>query len=117
MFTDRGSGVAQYIALTNLDATGSLTTVLSLTGKFMINLLYADGFTASDIDQWKLTIDGVVVNDSDAMTTASTTFRMYGNSIDGDQGIAFMCDSSLLLEIEMTADTTINVYYIARPIL
>lgn len=114
-FTERDS-VTGYIILTAIDATAGLTTILSLTGKFLVNLLYFQGLTANDVDQIKLTIDDVVIFNEDGLADNAATHTLWG-AIDGDHGNQFMCDSSLLLELETNVDSDFDFYYTVRPIL
>ncbi len=112
------SGTSGHSVITGINAVGSLTTALSLTGKFMIDLLRFDGLLAESMI-FKLTVDGVVIW-NDTFTPASNLL-LIGN--DNTAGIAsagmspIQCDSSLLLEVQTTTDTSINLYYLARPIL
>lgn len=106
-----------YVQVAGINATGSLVTVLSLTGKFLIETLYISGMSTTDIDQWKMTIDGVVIHDTDGMTRTFTTALAFGQ-LDGDNGSQMIiCDSSFLLEIEMASDTSIDMRYRIRAIL
>ncbi len=115
-FTDREGGAVLYILLTGIDTTGALTTLLSLTGKFAIDLLYLQSMTVNDMDQIKLTIDGVVIFNETSMSDNAGTEHVLGN-IDLDHGHQYMCESSLLFEIEMNIDTSIDFAYLVRPIL
>ena len=114
--SDRATNT-DYITVASIDCSGALTTVLSLTGKYLINSIYVDGMSTTDIDQWKLTVDGVVIHNTDGMTRTFQTMSAFGQ-VDGDGGSnMIICDSSFLLEIEMATDNAINLYYRVRPIL
>ena len=98
-----------------INAVGSLTTVLSLTGKYAIDLLRFDGL-ASESMTFKLTIDGVVIwNDT---FSPSAGLRLFGSNTATNSSTpsTMQCDASLLLEVQTTADASIGLYYVARPI-
>jgi hypothetical protein len=107
----------QYKLITAIDATGSLTTLLSLTGKFQISMIWASLISSNDVDQWKMTIDGVVIHNEDGMSSNSTNHFAMGQG-DMDHGFQpFQCNASFLLEAEMTVDASFSLYYHIRPIL
>lgn len=115
-FTDRSQN-ARSTQITSIDCSAGLTTLLSLTGKFELQLLYMDGLTTNDIDQIKLTMDGVVIWNTDGMSVNTTLWSLMGKA-DGDTGPhGLICHTSFLLEMETTADTAINFVYMIRPIL
>jgi len=105
-----------YVVILGIDAVGSLTTALSLTGKHAIDLLAFDGITAEEVTV-KLTVDGVVIWNS--TFTAASSIKLFGsNSVSNSSTVSSMiCNDSLLLEIQTTADNSINLNYMARPIL
>ena len=111
----RSSGSA-YIQQ-SIDATGGLTEVLNLTGKFVIDAILYSGLTAETVTH-KLTIDGVVIWDD--TFTSSAVFQPLG-FIDGTNVSASMapitCNSSLLLEFQTATDPNVVVRTIVRPIL
>lgn len=109
-----------YKQIAGIDATAGLTTALSLTGKFLISGLLFDDMI-SEAYTVKMTVDGVVIwNDSIASVT-STALVLYGaasNSFTNSTNEpGFICNTSLLLEIQSTTDTSVTLQYIARPIL
>ena len=63
---------------------------------------------------FRLTVDGVVIWDG-GQTTTSGNIYLYGGQNGND--IPFVCNSSLLLEVRSTSDTSVSMNYIARPIL
>lgn len=108
-----------YVYISGINAVGSLTTALSLTGKFSVSYL-ALGSVAAETITVKLTVDGVVIwNDTYANTaTAINNFiGTFENLSDGAAEQAIQCESSFLLELQTTADTSVNVLYVAREIL
>jgi hypothetical protein len=108
---------AMYQTSTGIDASGALTTVLSLTGKWAIDNIYVQNLVSSDMDQYKLTVDGVVIWNEDGLISNPTAWPFIGQ-VDGDNGIqGIQCDSSFLLEMEMNTDTSIDIFYIVRPVL
>ena len=106
-----------YVWVTGIDASAGLTTALSLTGKFAIDLLQFVGLTNESITV-KLTVDGVIIW-NDTYVTGATTLRLFGLNESGgeDTPSTMQCNESLLLEIQTTTDTSIDLYYVARPIL
>lgn len=106
-----------YVGVSGIDASGSLTIILSLTGKFIVEMVYLDGLATTDIDQWKLTIDGVIIHNEDGLSVTATIIPVFGQ-VDQDNGPQMIIvDKSFLLEIEMASDTFINVFYAIKPIL
>ena len=110
---DKADGAAFELVI--FDATGVLTTALSLSGKFKIDLLHLDGLTVDDLDEVKLTIDGVVIWNTTLSTNLTSEPLIGGDLTSGYEPI--VCDTSLLLEVRTTADTTTQLKFIARPIL
>jgi len=111
------SGSTGYVEVTGINAVGSLTTALSLTGKYAIDYLRFDNL-ASESMTFKLTVDGVVIwNDT---FTPSSTLRLFGLSNVGATGnipSRMLCEDSFLMEVQTTADTSVHFYYVARPVL
>ncbi|RKZ97224.1 MAG: hypothetical protein DRQ42_09815 [Gammaproteobacteria bacterium] len=100
-----------------LDMSGSLQTALELTGKYAISYLNLYNLTA-EVCTIKLTVDGVVI--WNATFTPGTTLPLLGSiagQANGNNDMVMQCDSSFLLEIQTAADTSIDLDYIARPIL
>ena len=106
-----------FISVGGINATGGLTTVLSLTGKFIISKLWMSLATVNDISQVKLTIDGVVIWDVDPLTNAATDPFISGTNSHLAGNEALRCDASFLLEMQTDADTNMTVNYAVRPIL
>lgn len=105
-----------YATVTGINAVGSLTTALSITGKWAIGLL-AFANVALEAITIKLTVDGVVIWNS-SFTPSNTTIPLIGGNGVGFSGdISIRCESSLLLEIQTTADTSVDLRYTVRPIL
>jgi len=104
-----------YAKITGINAVGSLVTALNLTGKHSVSLLNFTDMNANTMTV-KLTVDGVVIfNDS---FTCSTQLKLLGSisSLDGVNA-EIQVSSSLLLEVQMSADASIDLNYVARPIL
>lgn len=108
-----------------VDPSGSLTTALSLTGKFAIG---AAVFTSlgEDVFNIRLTIDGVVIIDDtvDANTSGGNTEAAIIGDTQGSTltatmgaGLPVICEESFLLEIQSTTDTAVTLKYVARPVL
>ena len=101
-----------YTRISGLDPTVGLITALSLTGKHSVEKL---AFTLSQEPiTIKLTVDGIVIWNSSFSAPANFLHLIgYVNSYTAP----FQCESSLLLEIQTTADSTVTLDYLARPIL
>ena len=108
------SSTWQRIAAIN--ASAGLTTALSLTGKYAVTYLLFRSLSSESVTV-KLTIDGVVIW-NDTFTTA-TTMALFGNNSSTGAGSeeVLQCNSSLLLEIQTATDTSIDLDYLARPII
>ena len=97
---------------------GVLSTVLSLTGKWSISQIHIHGLVAEEMT-YKLTIDGEVI--WNAVGKSNIRERLLGTFAAGttdplrDEYI--QCNASLLLQINTTSDTSVTLYYKARPIL
>lgn len=106
-----------YVRVT-INAVGSLTTALSLSGKFVVERLEFDQLLSETVTI-KLTIDGTVIWNDTYTSPAANTVYLLG--LAGVAGItnpsSIRCDSSLLLELQTTTDTSVNLQYVARPIL
>jgi len=104
-----------YIRISGIDATGGLTSALSLTGKFSVDLVRLNLLTAETITV-KLTVDSVVVwNDTFTCTTA---LPLIGSPTgDADMNPSIICQESFLLEVQTATDNNISLEYLARPIL
>ena len=105
-----------YITVSGIDATGSLTTLLSLTGKYSIPWLQIQNMLAEAVTV-KLTIDSVVIW-NESYTNAGTGQSNFFGSPDNQAGVAeaMQCDSSLLFELQTTTDTSVILNYLARPL-
>ncbi len=114
-WSDRANGAA-YVVVSGIDATAGLTTLLSLTGKFLIDTLFIDSMGANNAAEIKLTIDGVIIWNETGLSSNSVGEPVIGK-LDGTHGHQIRCDSSLLLEIKMTSDNDIELVYQVRPII
>lgn len=105
-----------YKQITGIDGTLGYTAALSLTGKFSISFLMLTGFTSGTLDI-RLTIDGEVIWDSNYLS--ATDVYLLG-SISSTSQVAsdspIKCNSSFLLEISTSVDSTIGLNYLARPL-
>ncbi len=108
-----------YVAVLGLDVSGSRQTVLSLTGKFSIEMLHLQLLTAAQITDYVLTIDGVVIHSSIGVQgTFTHTLHPGFGQLDGNTGHqGVLVDKSFLLEMDMGTDASISLYYQIRPIL
>lgn len=119
MWTDMaGTMVVPYNQLTVADFTGSLQTALSLTGKWHIRFLNIANILANKLDHWKLTIDGIVVQEKDSYLANSASGVSVFGVTDLDQGdLGIVCLSSFLFELETVDDDSITINWLTRPIL
>lgn len=101
--------------ISGIDGSSGLTTALSLTGKFIVSYISLANFVA-ETSTVKLTIDGVVIW-NDTFTTATGTDYFIGNVVANYTDVTLQCNSSFLLEIATTTDTSVDLTYVARPIL
>jgi hypothetical protein len=113
---DKANG-SIYVNTGTINATGSLTTILSLTGKFLIENLSLNDLIANNIAQIKLTVDGVVVWNVDPVSN-STAEPLIGKLIFNTDPLLehIGCESSFLLEMQMDSDTDISLLYVVRPL-
>ena len=106
-----------YVSVGGIDATGGLTTVLSLTGRFLVLNLVLNDIIASNIATIKLTVDGVVVWNVDPLTNSATE-PYIGRPIFSPDAVMepVGCESSFLFQVQMDSDTDISVLYVVRPL-
>lgn len=115
--TDRALTTVDYAQITAIDATGgTLTTILSITGKFEIQLIDIASISANDLRKVKITIDGVVIYSETGISVNGTSLRLIGEGI-GESGEHLRCDDSFLFELDTNADSSITFNYKVRPIL
>lgn len=101
-----------YVTVT-IDPTGALTTAISLTGKYAIDLLQFSGLVNEEITI-EMTIDSVPIN-TETYTITDNQMLMFGG-ISGAPS-TMQCDTSLLIQIETITANVVLFDYIARPIL
>ena len=112
------SSPAPYESIT-FDPSGSLTEALGLSGKHAIYGLTLIGLPTIEIVTVKLTVDGEVIWNDVGFTPVDDELSLWGrvSSAATDITIApFGCNSSLSLEVETVADTSVILHFIARPI-
>ena len=114
VFADQG-----IVVVTGIDASSALTTLLSLTGKYLIQALIITSITAENITV-KLTVDGEIIwNDTYANPSTAIYLLSSLNTI-SNPGISFgsgiQCNSSFLLELQTAADNDVTFQYLVRPI-
>lgn len=118
----RTLGGATTQTIVDIDGSSGYTTALSLTGKYIINWLVFDGFTASEQIDIKMTVDGVLIFDSSDPSTSTTDVSVYGDGNTSSSNIqqlegGFIVESSFLLELQTSTTTDATLQYLARPIL
>lgn len=103
-----------FMRISPINASESLTTVLSLTGKFVLShLVFSD--QSAETNRYVLTVDGVVI--WDASKTASTISDFFLGKYGAAPDIPIVCNTSILVQVKTTSDATITLVYLARPIL
>jgi len=112
---DRQASSVQFEQISGIDVSSGLASVLSGTGKFLILLLETQATTAES-NTAKLTIDGVVIF-NDSFTASTLANRFIGSS--GSDAIAesYLVESSFDFEYQTTADASISLNHLVRPIL
>lgn len=116
-YPSRLTATTGYEQVTGINAVGALTTALSLSGSFMVDLLAFDAITNENITI-KLTIDGEVKWNS-TYNSGAIQLRLFGsrNANGVEIPSTMYCKSSLLLEIQTLTDSDVDFFYVARPIL
>lgn len=105
-----------YITITGINASAGLTTALSLSGRFSLSWLEFTNMTAEN-NTYKLTIDDVVIfNDT---FSSPTSLMLIGATSASNQIVdgPYLVEKSLLLEVQTATDTSIDLNYLARPIV
>ncbi len=109
------SGSGAGAETVTIDPSGSLTTALSLTGKYAIYYLNFTGLPTTESVTIKLTVDGVIIHNS-PFTPSFSGLSLYAIATnDGLPG--FKCNSSLLLEVQTVADNSVTLNFLTRAIL
>ena len=111
------AGDQTIISIAGIDGSSGLVTALSLTGKYYVSFLRYSGITNESMTH-KLTVDGVVIW-NDSAVSGGTSLALLGSTTATVQTPpeTIQCDATFLLEVSTTADTSINLSYLARPIL
>lgn len=100
--------------LQNVDTTNSLTNVVNIMGKNVVQQLYLAG-VGNGILRIRLTVDGELIwDDSLDIQSGSNTFIRLINEVGLKE--AYLFDESFVLEIHAASDTSINVGYSYRPV-
>lgn len=103
------------VEVLGINATASLTTILSLTGKYHIGYLSFMNIAVENITI-KLTIDDVVIWNDTYANPGTSIYLLAEITAAGIKSPGFVCKSSFLLELQTTADSSIDFYYLVRPI-
>lgn len=116
-----GEAMNNTTSITIAVTPGSYSTLLTATGKFNLNFISVSG-VAVENHRIRLTADGVVVwNTGDLAITTGSMILFGGNSTVGFNIGAVvenrLIKTSILLEIQTTADTSVNLNYRLRPVL
>jgi len=104
-------------AVTGVNTTAALTEMLGLTGRHTIQYLQLDNMDLESA-QFQLTVDGTIIWDS-TFVVVNSSLRLYGAAGTTNGGVdqPFICDASLSLKVQMSADTSIDLNFLVRPIL
>ena len=108
------SSISEKILISGIDGSSGLTTAVSLTGKYAISYLRFSALS-NESTTVKMTVDGEVIYNDTRSTIASNQWFIFGG--ESESLPFFTCDSSFLLEIQTTSDSSVNLFYSARPIL
>lgn len=114
---DRLQASATIKRITGIDASGGVTTAINLTGKYMVSFLRLASLTNESL-LVKLTVDGTIIW-NDTITSSGTTVSLLGTErATANQTVpeTVSCASSFLLEVQTATDTSIDLWYLARPI-
>jgi len=111
--SDITQGSYPIVTITGIDASAGLTTALSLTGKFSVSVIQFQNLPTDNVT-FKLTVDGVVIWNSTPTLTV-TAISLLGRATTFLDPI--QCNASFLLEVQTTADPSIDLLYLARPVL
>jgi len=116
--SDKSSAITTHETFGAIAVTaGVKSTVISLSGKFVIPFMEAINLTAEAMT-WKLTVDGEVKWDSVGQSgTSESLIGGFNNSGSNVQAISesIECQTSFLLEVTTTADTSVGLFILARP--
>lgn len=105
-----------FEAVLGIDASSGPVEALGLAGKWAISLLEFQGLPVDGNVTIQLTVDGLIIW-NDTSTPSSSTKSLWDNFSSPLLGTPFVCKSSLSLTIETTTDTSVDLYFSARPIL
>ena len=99
----------------SMTGTTSLVTALQLTGKWAIQKLSLAPIVEGSLTV-KLTIDGETIWDTTVPTTNTDVAMLGGAASSFWVDEAYMCNSSLKLEVKHSVAATMSLNYLARPI-
>ena len=122
--SSKASSGNNYESITGIDASSGLTTVLNLTGKHVVSLLWFRNMTTEN-NRVRLTVDGTVIwDDTYTMAAGGATpgELLLGTIVSTTSPIAAVpevisCNTSLVLELETATDTNVTLLHMSRPIL
>jgi len=113
------SPTSGVVVVNGINTTAALTEILGLTGKYAIEYIELSSLTAESA-QIKLTIDGEI-KWNDTFTLPGTALLLCGaQNVGGTSGTAalpFISKATFSLELQMSADTSITINYLARKIV
>ncbi|MGJ8682178.1 hypothetical protein [Paraglaciecola sp.] len=99
------------LAKRNVNAFGSVTNILSLTGRHKISYLEIENLNGGV--EIKLTVDGIIIWNGQ-LSESGTRHNLFGGNNQPPE--FFIVEDSLLLDVQTNTDPDFNLYYLARPI-
>ena len=104
------------------DPHGALTSALSLTGAYLVDLILLSGLPTAESVTIKLTIDGTVIWNYTTTTSVDSALLIGSKYYTADtsvtpSGSGIVCRSSFLLQVQTASDTSVTLHYNAKAIL
>lgn len=92
-------------------------TMLNLSGKWLINSVQLTGMTASVDTTINLAIDGTTIWNQSGINHTRTIYNLFGSSGIQEEVLEFIvCETSFVLTVTQSGNTSATVNYLARPL-
>ena len=106
-----------YKEIDNIDARGALTTVINLSGKWLLTNAFIYG-AGNQVVTLKVTVDNIVIiNDTFTVQNFRTGIVGVQGSMTNQISDTYLyCDSNILIEFQTATDDSVLFQYNARPI-